>query len=59
MIVQSLWADLQGTGLHRLVARVVWVLALLGAGRMTAASSLTAAYLARCAALGQSVPCLR
>jgi hypothetical protein len=59
MTVQSLWADLQRTELHRAVARVIWVLALLGAGRMTAASSLTAAYLARVAAFGQIATCNR
>jgi CelD/BcsL family acetyltransferase involved in cellulose biosynthesis len=59
MIVQSLWADLQRTGLNRAIARVIWVLALIGAGRMTAASSLTAAYLARSAAFGQVASCNR
>jgi hypothetical protein len=59
MIVHSFRADLQRTDLHGIIARVVWVLALFGAGHMTAASSLTAAYLARCAALGRAAPCNR
>lgn len=41
------------TGLQSITSRIVWVLALLGSSRVTVASSLTAAYLARCAAYGQ------
>ena len=50
---------LHSVGLSSIVARVVWVLALLGSARVTVASSLTAAYLARTAAFGQPAGCTR
>jgi hypothetical protein len=50
---------LNSAGLSSMVARVVWVLALLGSARVTVASSLTAAYLARTAAFGQPTGCAR